>query len=71
MTANVLLLELIYYNLQMNVSNLNVLNYLPQNPNKFYTKEEDNPLELFSNDNQIEDGDDDVNEFYNSQTSYN
>lgn len=35
----------------MSVSNLNVLNYLPQNPNKlFYSKEDDNPLELFSND---------------------
>lgn len=53
----------------MSVSNPNVLNYLPQNPNKFYSKEDDNPLELFSND--IGEDEDDVIDSYYSQTSYN
>lgn len=53
----------------MSVSNPNVLNYLPQNPNKFYSKEDDNPLEFFSND--IGEDDDDVIDSYYSQTSYN
>lgn len=55
----------------MNASNLNILNYYPLNPYDILSKEEDNPIELYSNDIPIEDDYVNMNDSNNSQTSYN